>query len=374
MTAISTEVRIQNALAAQTHLDDDHVMLGNLRVSRLGLGTISWAADTPEEEEVLQELAQVAGKSDMLFDTAERYGNELGPPFDRWPFARPGRCEEILGNTFKNRPGIVGTKFTPTPWRNTAKDVVAACRDSANRLQVDTVDLYQIHHPDIVQPLRGLGIASPRDDELWEGLAECVKLGIARNVGVCNYGPTLLGQAQEALARRGVELATNQINFSLLYRRQGVIPTINACVERGVGVLAYWPLCMGLLSGSSSLSAPESRSKALQQYLRGDGPIPEGGVQPLLLVLRSVADRRQKTCSQVALNWVISKGAVPIPGARTVSRLREYMGALGWRLTASEVAELDDAAEALPFDFEGAGYRFSNGKFVGYGIERWYLD
>jgi len=239
---------------------------------------------------------------------------------------------------------------------------------------VESIDLYQIHHPDIVQPFRKFGLANPQDDQLWEGLADCVERGLVRNVGVCNYGPTLLRRAQDALGRRGFRLTTNQINFSLLYQRQGVMPTIAACAEMNIGVLAYWPLAMGLLSGASELSAPGKRGERLRQYMTGGGDIPFPGIQPLMSVVRDIAASRGKTCSQVSLNWIVCKGAIPIPGARKTSRYREYMGALGWRLTSEEVGRLDQASEALPFDFEGAGYRFSNAKFVGYGVECWYLN
>jgi len=276
---------------------------------------------------------------------------------------------------------MIATKFAPTPWRHSREDVVAACKASCERLGVDCVDLFQLHHPDIVQPLRRFGLTWSQDPEMWEGLADCVDLGLARNVGVCNYGPTLLDRAQEALARRNVHLATNQINFSLLFQRQGVMPTIDACKQRGIGVMAYWPLAMGLLSGSDQLSAPGRRGEDLQAYLHGGGcvmptgeSVPAGGVSPFLKVLRRVAMRYDKTCSQVALNWLICQGVVPIPGASTATRLQEYLGALGWRLAPGDVEELRAAGKALPFDFEGAGFRISTGKFVGYGIEHWHLD
>jgi len=343
------------------------------------LGTISWTADTVEEDAALRELSKVATQKGVICDTAERYGSELGPPFDRWPFGTPGRCEEILGELSRNASPqggstVVGTKFTPTPWRNSAADVVSACEASRRRLGVEQIDLYQIHHPDIVQPFRKFGFSQPKDDQLLEGLAECVNRGLAKNVGVCNYGPTLLERAEQVLATHGVRLASNQINFSLLYLRQGVMPTIRACHEKGIAVLAYWPLAMGLLTGASQLSAPGRRGVDLQRYLTGGGTIPQSGVQPLVAVMRDVGARHDKTCSQVALNWVICKGVVPIPGARTAARFKEYLGALGWRLSDAEIGELDAAADALPFDFEGAGFRFSNAKFVGYGVEKWYLD
>jgi len=76
----------------------------------------------------------------------------------------------------------------------------------------------------------------------------------------------------------------------------------------------------------------------------------------------------------VALNWVICKGAIPIPGASSAAQIDDNLGALGWRLTDSEVRTLEEAADALAFDFKGAGFQTTDSKFVGYGFERWRLD
>lgn len=78
--------------------------------------------------------------------------------------------------------------------------------------------------------------------------------------------------------------------------------------------------------------------------------------------------------TQVALNWIICKGAIPIPGASTTKHVDDNLGALGWRLTAAEQAMLEAAADALPFDFQGAGFQTTDSKFVGYGFEKWRLD
>lgn len=377
---MTTSTSPSRCVSLQATVDDrDRIRMGNLDTVRMGVGTISWNATDAREEVALSEIAAEVTRFGSFFDTAERYGSELGPPFDSWPFSEPGRCERILGESLghakgSDSPRIVATKFTPVPWRMSAQAVVDACQASAKRLNVESVDLYQLHHPDIVKPFKAFGLDDSHDDVLWEGLAECVKQGLARNVGVSNYGPSLLGRAQEALGRQGVELASNQINMSLLYRRNGVMETLDYCNRCGVALLAYWPLTMGLLTGATNLPHTGDRGKDLNHYLNGGGRIPDGGIQPLLAVLKSIAAKRDKSCSQVALNWVISKGAVPIPGARTIERFREYAGALGWRLTDAEVGQLDEASDALPFDFEGAGRRLSSGKFVGYGIEKWQLD
>merc|ERR1712070_283537 len=140
----------------------------------------------PEVENVVSEALDLGLD---FFDTAERYGGGLSTALGLgW-----GECERLCANYLSSgsQPGssrpTVATKFTPSPWRTSAKSVVEACRNSAANLEVDTIDLYQIHMPDIVQPLRGFGIEERKDEVFWEGLAECVKEGLVRNVGVSNY-------------------------------------------------------------------------------------------------------------------------------------------------------------------------------------------
>ena len=325
-----------------------------------------------------------------LIDTAERYGASpislipaalagLGLPLDKSYLG--GDCESNLAEWAPR--SNVATKFTPTPWRTDAQSVVEACEASRARLGVERIALYQIHMPDIIQPFKAFGIEQRKDEIYWDGLAECYHRGLVANVGVSNYGPTLLERAQEALAKRGVPLASNQIAFNLLCRRDGSLATVERGAELGVATLAYYPLAMGLLTGkltgSRLRSRSDARSQDLLRYLEGGdggtaGAIPANGIRPLLTVLHTVAAAEGRTPAQVALNWIISKGAIPIVGATSQLQLEENLGATGWRLPAERVAELDAAADALDFDFRGAGFQTTDSKFVGYGFERWRLD
>jgi pyridoxine 4-dehydrogenase len=149
---------------------------------------------------------------------------------------------------------------------------------------------------------------------------------------------------------------------------------------------------MGLLTGKHSpeaLSTLESTNdislrnfqktdfelKDLERYAKGDGiTVPEGGISPLLLTMGTIAESRGKTIAQVALNYIISKGAIPIPGCRTSSQLKDNLGAMGWRLSETEIAMLELEADKLGFGFDGAGFKRTSEKFVGYGIEKWSLD
>ena len=111
------------------------------------------------------------------------------------------------------------------------------------------------------------------------------------------------------------------------------------------------------------------------RYSEGDGTdIPKGGIAPLLSVMEQIAYTRGKTVAQVALNYIVCKGAIPIPGARTAEQLVDNAGAMGWRLSDTEVSLLETAADSLGFGFEGAGFKRTSEKFVGYGVEKWALD
>lgn len=91
-----------------------------------------------------------------------------------------------------------------------------------------------------------------------------------------------------------------------------------------------------------------------------------------MIEMEKIAKRRGKSIAQVALNYIICKGAVPIPGARTVTQLEDNIGAMGWRLTVSEIEALE--IKSFGIEFEGAGFKRTSEKFVGYGTEKWKLD
>jgi len=245
--------------------------------------------------------------------------------------------------------------------------------------------------------MRFLGYDKSYDEVYWDGLAECYHRGLVKNVGVSNYGPTLVSKCHEHLAKRGVPLATNQIEFSLIAaRHNGAQQTLDRCNELGVKVLAYYPFAMGLLTGKYTSTSPEIKSedafmskshslstsrrsnferRDLERYANGDGKqIPLGGIAPLLRTMEKIAKNHDATVAQVALNYIICKGAIPIPGARTAAQYADNMGALNWRLTKREVTQMENEADSLGFSFNGAGFKRSDAKFVGYGMEKWSLS
>lgn len=378
-----------------TNIDKDTTSIGSLTVPCVGIGTISWSSQslTTLKNLELQSVVREAYNSDAaLFDTAERYGSHFKTALGLGWGETETHIEKLLksetnqghssGSSAKLAP-VVATKFTPSPWRYTVESVVEACEQSRRRLGVEQIDLYQLHMPDIVQPLRAFGLGSSKDEIYWDGLAECYKRGLVKNVGVSNYGPTLLMKCQEHLGKRGVPLASNQIAYSLIGRHNGSQETVDKCQELGIQVLAYYPFAMGLLTGKysadslasindgllTSLATTSKTSleiKDLKQYA--------SKISPLLEVLQKIANDRDKSIAQISLNYIICKGAIPIPGARTIAQVKDNIGAMGWRLTEDELASMEREADKLDFGFEGAGFKRTSEKFVGYGVEKWSLD
>lgn len=148
-------------------------------------------------------------------------------------------------------------------------------------------------------------------------------------------------RAYSALAQKGVPLASNQLPFSLLNREAEKNGTLARCKELGIRFIAYSPLAQGLLTGKYSVENPPSGVRA-SSYADTLKKLP-----PVIKALQEVAQNHGKTVSQVALNWVICKGALPIPGAKNAKQAEDNAGGAGWRMTDDEVAKLDEVTDAI---------------------------
>ncbi|HEY2980486.1 MAG TPA: aldo/keto reductase, partial [Anaerolineales bacterium] len=203
-------------------------------------------------------------------------------------------------------------------------------KGSLDRIGVESVDLYQIHWS---SPL-----LSP--ETMMEGMALCVQAGLTRTVGVSNFGQKRMLRAYSTLAQHGIPLASNQVHYSLLSREVEKNGTLARCKELGIRMIAYSPLEKGLLTGKYSTENPPPGPRGPQYAER----LPK--LPPVLKVLTKIGqDHGGKTNSQVAMNWLIRKGALPIPGAKTAAQALENAGALGWKLTDAQVALLDEASD-----------------------------
>ena len=298
-----------------------------LHAIEMGLGAWQWGdrivwqyGHNYGAEEVRQAFQVAANEGIRFVDTAEIYGN--------------GRSERLLGQFLKetDQPILVATKFFPLPWRFTKGALPRALKGSLARIGVESVDLYQIHWPSPVMSI----------DKLMEGLAECAKSGMTRTVGVSNFGQSRMLAAYSSLARHSVPLASNQVPYSLLNREVEKNGTLARCKELGIRLIAYSPIEKGLLSGKYNVENPPPGSRAASS----SAILPKIG--PLLKLMTEIGQNHGgKSNSQVALNWTICKGALPIPGAKNAAQAQQNAGALGWRLTDEEVGKLDEVSESI---------------------------
>jgi aryl-alcohol dehydrogenase-like predicted oxidoreductase len=293
----------------------------------MGLGAwqwgdrLIWQYGNGYDDEDLQKAFQASINEGVRFvDTAEVYGS--------------GRSERLLGKFIKvtDQPILVATKFFPYPWRFTKGSMIRALKASLERLDIESVDLYQVHWVSLTM----------NNDLLMDGLAECVQNGMTRTVGVSNFGQTGMLAAYSALARHNVPLASNQVHYSLLNRGVEKKGVLARCKELGIRLIAYSPLEQGLLTGKYDSSRHPTGARG-GQYA---GLLPK--IQPLIKLMTTIGqDHGGKSNAQVALNWVICKGALPIPGAKNEGQAQQNTGALGWKLTDDEVAKLDEASDLI---------------------------
>jgi aryl-alcohol dehydrogenase-like predicted oxidoreductase len=293
----------------------------NVRVTPVGIGawqwgdTMMWSYGKGYGEQDVRAAYDAAIAAGINFiDTAELYGR--------------GKSERFLGR-FMDRanPPVVATKFAPLPWRLSKGKLLDALKDSLERLQLAQVDLYQAHFH-----------IPPRSIETWaDGLADAVHGKLARAVGVSNYSVEQMRRAHAALARRGVPLATNQVEYSLTQRKPERTGLIEAAKELGVTIIAYSPLDKGMLTGKYTAQNPPPGARGRLYNTRK-----LAALEPVTALLRELGEAHGgKTPAQVALNWLIRKGAVPIPGAKNARQAEQNAGAMGWQLTDEEVARLD---------------------------------
>lgn len=308
----------------------ERVTLGSteIAISPMGIGTWAWGdqvmwgyGKSYTDADVRAAFDATVAAGINFFDTAEVYGL--------------GRSEKLLGQFIREsgQTFVVATKFMPFPFWLTKNALRRALRNSLKRLGMPRTDLYQMHFP-----------LPPVPVEAWmDAMAEAVEAGFVRAVGVSNYNQAQMGRAHNTLAKRGIPLVSNQVFYSLLHRDPEFNGVAQLCKDLNITLIAYSPLEKGVLTGKYTPDNPPSGPRKniySREYLQK--------AQPLIEMLRDFGEAHGgKSPAQVALNWTICKGAVPIPGAKNVRQVESNAGALGWRLTDDEVAALDELSLAV---------------------------
>jgi aryl-alcohol dehydrogenase-like predicted oxidoreductase len=304
----------------------------DLRVSAIGFGCweIGGTYGRIDEAQFERAVAEAIDSGITCFDTAEAYGM--------------GVSEEALARALGRRRQDVAivTKFgvgyeeMPNRRDSSRGRVMASIEKSLQRLRTDHVDAYLVHWPDPSTPL----------DETMQALDDIVRQGKARYIGVSNFR---LAQIEECMRRRRIDVV--QYGWNLFDRRMQdeIFPY---CAAEQIGVMAYGSLAYGMLSGSfhDGMRFEESdwRSKGgmlgnlnLFRTLFG----PEHFPRNLSAVeeLKRLAAKYFKTLPQFALRWTLSNPAIgtALVGFREPREVRENLGALGWTISAADMAEID---------------------------------
>jgi aryl-alcohol dehydrogenase-like predicted oxidoreductase len=298
-----------------------YVEAAGIRVSAIGLGTWQFASpDWGYGDEWAATVAPALVRRALelgvtLIDTAEAYGN--------------GGSELVVGSALRDasRDPFIATKFTPI--LPVASVMARHAEQSRRRLNVAAIDLYQIHFPNPVVPVKRQAA----------GLRRVLDLGIARHVGVSNHS---LKQWRAMERSVGRPVVSNQVNLSLA-RPRALRDLVPFAAEHDRLVIAYMPLAQGLLGADR----PPRRNRA-RTFQRVLGAPSWKRVAPLRTTIADVAADHGATLSQVALAWLLAQpNVVAIPGARTLEQLEENIAAADLDLTAAELERLTSASAAF---------------------------
>jgi aryl-alcohol dehydrogenase-like predicted oxidoreductase len=298
-----------------------------LEVSVVGLGGNNFGGriDFAASERVVHSATALGIN---LIDTADSYGNK-------------GGSEEALGRILrdKRKDIVLASKFG-LPMDNAGKlkgasrrYIMQAVEASLKRLRTDWIDLYQLHRPDPQTPI----------EETLRALDELVRQGKVRFIGCSNLSAQQVIAADDAARQHGLAAFVScQDEYSLLVRdiERELVPAAKA---RGLGILPYFPLASGLLTGKYRRDAPLPPGSRLAKNPRhADEFITERNWR-IVGELAAFAARRGRSMLELAFGWLLRDGVVAsvIAGATTPEQVEQNVGAAGWKFSAEELAEID---------------------------------
>jgi aryl-alcohol dehydrogenase-like predicted oxidoreductase len=304
-----------------------------LEVSPLAFGgnVFGWTVDEATSFELLDAFVSHGFN---LIDTADTYS--------RWaPGNRGGESETIIGKWLKQRGARakvviatkVGMEMAPDKKGLSKAYVLREVEDSLKRLQTDYIDLYQSHTDDAATPL----------EETLETYAQLVKQEKVRAIGASNYGAERLSQALQVSAQRGYPRYESLQPLYNLYARADYEQKLEPlCHEKGLGVITYFPLASGFLTGKYRSEADLSKSargQGVKKYLD------ERGFR-ILGALDQVAKQHEATPASVSVAWLIARPSVtaPIASATSLEQLNELVEATKLELDPASIELLNRAS------------------------------
>jgi aryl-alcohol dehydrogenase-like predicted oxidoreductase len=298
-----------------------------LDVSVVGLGGNNFGGriDFAASERVVHQAIALGVN---LIDTADSYGNR-------------GGSEEELGRILgeKRKQIVLATKFglpmddTGTLRGASRRYIMHAVEASLKRLRIDWIDLYQLHRPDEQTPI----------EETLRALDELVRQGKVRFIGCSNLSAQQMVAAQDTASRHGLAAFVScQDEYSLLKRdiERELIPAAKA---RGLGILPYFPLASGLLTGKYRRGASPPPGSRLAKNQRHAQEFVSERNWRILGELEAFAARRHRTLLDLAFGWLLRDPVVAsvIAGATSPEQMEQNVQAADWTPSAEDVAELD---------------------------------
>ncbi len=285
----------------------------------------AWGSTQSDEATRLVDICLDAGLT--MFDSADIYSD--------------GLSEKVLGHAIKGRRDkvIVSTKATfrsgpgPNDVGSSRFHIMEAVEASLRRIGTDYIDLFQLHGFDAKTPV----------EETLGALDDLVRAGKIRYIGCSNFSGWHLMKSLAVSDRYGLSrYVAHQAYYSLVGRdyEQELMPL---GVDQGVGAVVWSPLGWGRLTGKIRRGQPLPETSRLHKTADMGPQIPDDYLYDVIDALFAVADEVGKTVPQVALNWLLQRPTVSnvIIGARNEEQLRQNLGAVGWNLTADQVARLD---------------------------------
>lgn len=296
-----------------------------LRVSLAGLGCNNFGGRT-DLEGSRQVIHQALDLGINLFDTADMYSS--------------GGSETVLGQVLgeRRKEVVLATKFgwpmdgSGRRQGGSRRYVMQAVEDSLRRLNTDWIDLYQIHQPDPLTPL----------EETLRALDDLVRQGKVRYIGCSNFAAWQVVDAQWTARHHGLNhLVSCQDEYSLLARgvETSLLPAMEAC---GLGLIPYFPLASGLLTGKYRKDAMPSEGRLATAKFFADRTLtPENWAR--VEALDAFCAARGRTLLELAFSWLAMNPAVSsiIAGATRPAQLEMNVQALGWKLSAEDMAEVN---------------------------------
>ena len=252
-----------------------------------------------------------------FIDTAEMYGK--------------GHSESVSGEVLRNYDRskvIIATKVNPPHLGK--KDLISSAHNSIERMKCSYIDLYQIHWPDFNVPIK----------ETADALESLVSDGLVRYIGTCNFPLPQLKELVHTLDRNSV--VSNQMRYNILQREveEELVPYMKS---ENIGMIAWSPIAKGLLTGKYNEDNIPGDDVRKRDRLFTREIITR--IAPLMEALKRIAGSHEKTVTQVSLNYLLTKGALVIPGIKRKEQMAENMGASGFTLTGPEIKEIDSLSE-----------------------------